>query len=553
VSECSKQASFDDPPVLAPCFLEPALGKMHGHVNWAPATYTGKITFDEFSSDKDLDFSLMDFVPSEVDGRFAGWQPKGLIGQILSKDSQGNPDYQDKLHMEFAGYELTQFLGGQWQQFHYATTNAEVDSNTNTLQDVMNQKTAVVTGLLNLDCVHECHTELHPIYAMAFRTSDEYCASGQTGCKPITLDDDPWLIVARNFGNEGSCSLEEHYLHRDSISLFLPAPRGAGMNPEVRDPTAFTSNVKDLRWKLEYKQADHGVLITFFLNSGGVRANGTPVHISGQLRLNWIDSQTSLKPAVKDLAAAAPSPKSNSKRSSKAQVLESSALPQDSNPVILCKGLADPACEPLPPQWPTDAQILADAKKFTKERQDLRNLKKQKAAISSSGVLKGLAQYWQSNLGLFAEGLHPWNGRGMQIGPGARVELFQTPLGSVEIDTASGLHPTSIVDQRYDSKTFDWLLGVRVQVARRLAPFIEVKGGGLQRWADTGFRVDSNLVHFDGYHGIFYAGAGLQPFREHFRMTIRFSAGLMRVPGTGENIIRLTVGPQIRFKRSEVD
>lgn len=84
----------------------------------------------------------------------------------------------------------------------------------------------------------------------------------------------------------------------------------------------------------------------------------------------------------------------------------------------------------------------------------------------------------------------------------------------------------------------------------------QASGGGRDEfweWAARGvyerIAAEPSLVHFKGHDAIVYIGAGLEPFRERFRLTARFSAGVMIVPGTGEKIIRFTVGPQIQFRR----
>lgn len=52
---------------------------------------------------------------------------------------------------------------------------------------------AVATGLVGLDCWHECDPELHPLYSLAIRM-------GSHGSR------EKWMLFVRNWGNEGSCS-----------------------------------------------------------------------------------------------------------------------------------------------------------------------------------------------------------------------------------------------------------------------------------------------------------------------------------------------------------
>jgi hypothetical protein len=546
-SDCSSQASFDVPRTWTTCLLEPGLGKLHGHVNWAPATYTGKIKFEDFSPDKDLDFKLFDFKHADLASRFKDPTRPGFIGPILSRDSQTNAEYQDNIHVEIAGYETTEFFGPEqaddpflgWQMFHYEYAK-HPEAYSKEIQKRIDGHTAVMTGLLNLDCVHDCHTELHPVYAMAIRTRLENCVPGgqQNGCNsPDPREDDSWMIFVQNVGNEGSCSLDPHYANRDRLSVFLPAPKGAERNePVIRDEEhAFQSSADDLHWTIEYQ--DSGVLVTFFLkpDSGVAPKSGAPIRINGVLHLNWMNDRKDSLPVVFDPPQASDSP----------QATKDSGHPRDTSRVT--RGSA-PA--PSPESVASEYTLRQNATDFARERQRLWDLKKQKVSFSFGETIKMIfANYWRSNLGVFEEGLHTLPGEGLQLGPGARLELFQTVLGGVEFESAWGLHPTSPLSRDLRVKTGDMMLGLRVQITQRAGAFVEMKPGVLFRSASPGLAASPGFVHFKGHDAITYVGAGLEPFREKFRLTLRLSAGVMIVPGTGEKILRFTAGPQIQFRR----
>jgi hypothetical protein len=51
---------------------------------------------------------------------------------------------------------------------------------------------AIVTGLADWDCMHNCDEELHPIYVLAIHMKDD-------------PDDDVWAILLNNAGEQGSC------------------------------------------------------------------------------------------------------------------------------------------------------------------------------------------------------------------------------------------------------------------------------------------------------------------------------------------------------------
>jgi hypothetical protein len=75
---------------------------------------------------------------------------------------------------------------------------------------------SVVIGLFGLDCRHECHSELHPAYAMAIHTQ----ASGTY---------DRWSVFARNWGNEGSCGSLQREVQMQSFSMRLQHPFGTAV------------------------------------------------------------------------------------------------------------------------------------------------------------------------------------------------------------------------------------------------------------------------------------------------------------------------------------
>src|SRR5258708_4948232 len=198
VADCTRTASFDVPSIRNTCLLEPALGQLHGHVNWVPVTYLGKLNFIDFSADRDIDLHLSEFSPQERSDRLGDYRADGRpetkdpdatrsdldfrIKPILTSDSQKNPDYINNLQVEFASFELTDLFqspndleGNFWKDLIYIRhRDNRSTEREQRLKAQFKNRTAIVTGLLNLDCVHECHSELHPLYALAVRTK---CAS----------------------------------------------------------------------------------------------------------------------------------------------------------------------------------------------------------------------------------------------------------------------------------------------------------------------------------------------------------------------------------------
>jgi uncharacterized repeat protein (TIGR01451 family) len=182
--------------VRPPTFLCPSDG-VRGHINWAPATYTGRLFFKDYSGgwphDADYNFTLLrpDFKGVTTPTEFMA---EGQEGVGLEFNSNETVDRMDG-------------TGTWWDWLHRTVDND---------QDSIKGKffgEAVVVGLLGLDHAHAAHAELHPVYALAIHIADD-------------ADSAVWAVFARNLGNEGSCAQQNEplFLRNDRISLFIPRP-----------------------------------------------------------------------------------------------------------------------------------------------------------------------------------------------------------------------------------------------------------------------------------------------------------------------------------------
>jgi len=97
--------------------------------------------------------------------------------------------------------------------------------------------------------------------------------------------------------------------------------------------------------------------------------------------------------------------------------------------------------------------------------------------------------------------------------------------------------------------TFQYLYGLRIQFIRRGAIYIDPKGGNLRRWTDIATAPGADYHHFHGSDSFFYIGGGFQPGNRLGRIPVRIAAGVMMLPGTGEKIFRVTIGPQFQFSK----
>ncbi|HKV77600.1 MAG TPA: hypothetical protein VJP02_05655 [Candidatus Sulfotelmatobacter sp.] len=199
--DCTAQdTTIDKPPVIGwglLCSLVPG-SQIHGHVDWLPATYTGYLRWIHMAADSDYNFSL-----------FRADDDNGL--------TQNNQTYNSKrfIEVEFDSREVSdRFSTSTWQKF----VGAAGSSDFRDMRQWLNLKSpetppnTVITGLFNLDCEHDCRSEMHPVYALAVETNDSSA-------------DDTWAIFVRNWGNGGSCSGYNHQLEltNNQISVLLPS------------------------------------------------------------------------------------------------------------------------------------------------------------------------------------------------------------------------------------------------------------------------------------------------------------------------------------------
>jgi hypothetical protein len=246
-----------------------------GHINWLPAaTYDGRLEFNDYSA-------------------------RGLFSGIFADDdynfvlrSTGDAGYValDELQSEMSFLEtVDRFQSPFWKHFGDLVDQVPGDD-LSAPRALFAGRYAIVIGLLGLDVQHDAHTELHPIYAMALRRTEN----------PILQTVDPkrdcWAIFARNWGNEGFCSNHDHPLPVDHITLHLPAPVGATAVTEIsRDfKSSGTTAVS------EVGLVEDGAEITMFLGRPDDRT-----HVNGEVCLSWAAPPGAQPPRV---AAAAPGP-----------------------------------------------------------------------------------------------------------------------------------------------------------------------------------------------------------------------------------------------------
>ncbi len=204
----SQTTSWDEGPQL---FGATCPGR-HGHRNWRDATYTGTLNWVEHSGGLFGDDDYNVFI-----------RPPYVAGTPFV--AGGLADRPDRILMEFDSDETVDHFGdGQptwWTLLHRAVDWLGDDY----VRYLMDGKDAIAVGLVGIDEVHnstsQTGNEIHPVHALAIRVQSQL-VSGYVK--------EWWAVFVRNWGNEGFCGKQQHYLNLSNITLRLPPS-----NPAVVD------------------------------------------------------------------------------------------------------------------------------------------------------------------------------------------------------------------------------------------------------------------------------------------------------------------------------
>jgi hypothetical protein len=243
------------PPNLLICSLEPA-AKVHGHVNWTLAEFTGALVWAGIAFDADYNFALI---------------PPDSKGLTEANESLFGHQY---IEAEFASSETgDQFQTKWWSDFRNAVENTVVTHDDSAVQTLItpssgNLAQTVVQGLFGMDCEHDCHSEVHPVYALAIEVEDKG-------------DDNTWAIFVRNWGNEGFCSQFDHQLMLPSNQFTIFLPRLSTGTPERLPSTEFQASDSTIKYELNHT-AGLGTNVTFNLPAPGTHPLAELI-----LRMKW--------------------------------------------------------------------------------------------------------------------------------------------------------------------------------------------------------------------------------------------------------------------------
>jgi hypothetical protein len=251
------------------------------HVNWFDVTYTGNIEWDEWAKELDLgddDYNLK-LRTDNLTGPGTG--PAGA--------TKGNPDF---VKLEFDSDETVDHYQHQpwWRHFRDSVSHPGTPD---TPEGLINGHFAVVVGLMGIDAVHDPGgAEIHPVHVLAIRES-----------APGSVDpaNDSWAIFARNWGNEGECGSQQHYLDLNRITIDLPRPDGvpAGAAATLVGNNDFRAHGTDKYPDLN--NTDAGMQVIFTLPNGPDKP-----WEAGELHLNWTGAAPAAAPASAPQAVSTP-------------------------------------------------------------------------------------------------------------------------------------------------------------------------------------------------------------------------------------------------------
>jgi len=228
-----------------------------GHQNWFDVTYSGVISWDEWDGgvDGDDDYNMYLHTPV-LEG---GW-PAGVTS-----------NNQDVVKLEFDSDETIDHFDSAlwWALFHSYVE----DDNKDLINYMVEGHQAVVIGLMGLDVAHDPASEVHPVHVLAIRDADP------AHVNPVN---DGWAIFARNWGNEGECSSQQHYLDTDSVTVDLPRPSSVPSNSTATLAPGNQFFAHGTEQGPKVHNFSKGVQVTFTLP----HAADQP-WVAGELHLSW--------------------------------------------------------------------------------------------------------------------------------------------------------------------------------------------------------------------------------------------------------------------------
>jgi hypothetical protein len=227
-------------------------GICFGHWNWLPVEYEGTVTWAGHSNSVYDDDDYYLYIKRDDQALQTSDSRDGVE---LEFDSEETVDYWDDTHT-------------WWDDFHHNY----VDNNDEAAHGHIDNKFAIIVGMLGIDKKHGVHTELHPVYAMFVHVQDDPAQ-------------DKWGFFVRNWGNEGYCASHQEYadFRGRSLRVLIPHPPGATGFSESDNVWVYGDNEDDFNQQSwSFQNTNEGLLLTFNLQDPS-KQDG----FVGDLTINW--------------------------------------------------------------------------------------------------------------------------------------------------------------------------------------------------------------------------------------------------------------------------
>lgn len=252
-----------------------------GHHDWFDATYTGSvfwITHDGPTFGDD-DYNMRLVTPTfHTDPASTTFFNGGSFNDGAEVD----------IGLEFDSDETIDHFDQSlfWNVFHQTVDNQGDDAAGN----IINGHDAVVTGLVGIDEVHSGYSEVHPVHVLAIRES----APGSPN-----MSNDYWAFFVRNWGDEGECSSQQHYLLDNQVTIQLspPIPQFTPPNATLNADTQVYGTGTD--GTFGFFSGPEGTFVTFNLPPGNQSG-----FAFGEIDINWNTGQAKARPRSSSQMAA---------------------------------------------------------------------------------------------------------------------------------------------------------------------------------------------------------------------------------------------------------
>jgi hypothetical protein len=226
-------------------------GPIRGHLNWWPVTYSGAVSFSDYSGpipqDNDINMSLI--------ANGARGLTSGSVQMSQDPSSENYPYGGFLLEFDARETAIPYFKSSWWQNFaNLALTAQSADLQQRIAVQALlpyydlgpTAVDTVATGLFGIDGVHHGGiTELHPLFSIAIHLieQDVITSNGTT---------ENWVFFIRNQGNEGNCSSMEHTLEPEDggrdYYISLPWPRDIGSASNPQGPVSVSAAITATPW-----------------------------------------------------------------------------------------------------------------------------------------------------------------------------------------------------------------------------------------------------------------------------------------------------------------